>query len=73
MSYALGYDCRVTSRSQPEDMKAPRWTAVSQSTFEWEREALDFLRDNLPDHEPWRAWSNFDFVDDEGRVNESMP
>lgn len=51
-------------------MKAPRWTAISQSAFEWEREALDFLRDNLPDHEPWRAWSNFEFIDDEGRVNE---
>jgi serine/threonine protein kinase len=51
-------------------MKSGRWTAVSQSTFEWEREALDFLRDRLPDHEPWRAWSNFEFIDDEGRVNE---
>jgi len=51
-------------------MRIPRWTAVSQSAFEWEREALDFLRDALPDHEPWRAWSNFEFIDDEGRVNE---
>src|SRR4051812_17611066 len=51
-------------------MKSGRWTAVSQSTFEWERDALDFLRDRLPDHEPWRAWSNFEFIDDEGRVNE---
>lgn len=51
-------------------MKAPRWTAVSQSSFEWEREALEFLRDYLPDNEPWRAWSNFEFIDDEGRVNE---
>jgi Nuclease-related domain/Protein tyrosine and serine/threonine kinase len=51
-------------------MKSGRWTAVSQSAFEWEREALDFLRDHLPDHEPWRAWSNFEFIDDEGRVNE---
>ncbi|MFK4511795.1 BREX system serine/threonine kinase PglW [Bradyrhizobium daqingense] len=51
-------------------MKSGRWTAVSRSAFEWEREALDFLRDHLPDHEPWRAWSNFEFIDDEGRVNE---
>ena len=51
-------------------MQAPRWTAVSQSSFEWEREALDFAKTNLPDHEPWRAWSNFEFIDDEGRVNE---
>ena len=51
-------------------MKSGRWTAVSQSAFEWEREALDFLREHLPDREPWRAWSNFEFIDDEGRVNE---
>src|SRR5262245_2431181 len=51
-------------------MKSGRWTAVSQSAFDWEREALDFLRDHLPDHQPWRAWSNFEFIDDEGRVNE---
>jgi hypothetical protein len=51
-------------------MRPGRWTSVSQSAFEWEREALDFLREHLPDYEPWRAWSNFEFIDDEGRVNE---
>ena len=51
-------------------MTAPRWNSISPSSFEWEREALDFLRQNLPDNEPWRAWSNFEFIDDEGRVNE---
>ena len=51
-------------------MQASRWTAVSQSAFEWEREALDFAKIHLPDHEPWRAWSIFEFIDDEGRVNE---
>jgi len=49
-------------------MKPPRWTVVSPSAYEWEREALEFIREHLPDHEPWRAWSNFEFVDDEGRV-----
>lgn len=51
-------------------MKTPRWMAVSQSAFEWERTALDFVRTHLPDHDPWHAWSNFEFIDDEGRVNE---
>jgi hypothetical protein len=51
-------------------MRAPRWLAISESGFEWEREALEFLRGHLPDHEPYRAWSNFEFIDDEGRVNE---
>jgi hypothetical protein len=43
-------------------MRSGRWAAISQSRFEWEREALDFLRDHLPDNEPWRAWSNFEFI-----------
>jgi hypothetical protein len=47
-------------------MKSPRWIAISQSAFNWEREALEFLRSHLPDHEPWRAWANFEFIDDEG-------
>jgi Nuclease-related domain len=51
-------------------MNLSRWTVVSQSPFAWERDALDFARTHLPDHEPWRAWSNFEFIDDEGRVNE---
>ncbi len=53
-----------------DQMKPPRWTAVSQSSFPWEQEALDYVRVSLPDHDPWRAWSNFEFIDDEGRVNE---
>jgi hypothetical protein len=51
-------------------MKPPRWTAVTEPAFPWEGDALDFLRSHLPDHEPWRAWANFEFIDDEGRVNE---
>lgn len=43
---------------------------MTDSNFSWEREALDLVREHLPDHEPWRAWSNFEFVDDEGGVNE---
>ena len=51
-------------------MKSPRWTYVSPSGFAWERDALEFLRERLPDYEPWHAWSNLEFIDDEGRVNE---
>jgi serine/threonine protein kinase len=47
-----------------------RWSAITASQFPWEREALDWLREQLPDGEPWHAWSNFEFIDDEGRVNE---
>jgi hypothetical protein len=51
-------------------MSPPRWLTISESGFEWEREALAFLREHLPNHDPWQAWSNFEFVDDEGKVNE---
>lgn len=46
------------------------WTEVAPSQFPWEREALDFLREGLPDYEPFRAWSNFEFVADDGTINE---
>jgi hypothetical protein len=51
-------------------MNTPRWTAIADSPFPWEREALEWLRQWLPDREPWRAWSNFEFIDDKGKVNE---
>lgn len=51
-------------------MKDPRWTAISESNFAWEKEALDWLRDRLPERDPWHVWSNFEFIDDEGKVNE---
>ena len=46
------------------------WTEVSPSRFPWEKEALEYLRDNLPDHEPWRVWTNFQFIADDGSINE---
>jgi len=51
-------------------MKPPKRVAVSRSSFEWEHEALEFLRAHLPDREPWRAWANFEFIYDEGPVGE---
>jgi serine/threonine protein kinase len=51
-------------------MKEPRWTAISDSNFAWEKEALDWLRMQLPDRDPWHVWSNFEFIDEEGKVNE---
>ncbi len=51
-------------------MKEPRWTTISESAFAWEKEALDWLRERLPDRDPWHVWSNFEFIDDQGKVNE---
>ena len=45
------------------------WVQVTPSEFSWEREALAFLKERLPDHEPYRAWANFEFLLD-GSIGE---
>ena len=52
------------------DATSPRWQAITDSEFPWERDALAFVRDRLPDHDPYRAWSNFEFIADDGSINE---
>ena len=47
-----------------------RWNRVSESAFPWEREALEYLRTNLPDADTYRAWSNFTFIAGDGTINE---
>ncbi|EFQ84265.1 hypothetical protein HMPREF0063_10981 [Aeromicrobium marinum DSM 15272] len=47
-----------------------RWTEVTPSRFVHEREGLEFVRDNLPSSEPYHAWSNFEFIDKDGRQYE---
>lgn len=47
-----------------------RWTAVSESAYAWEAEAIAWLRDRLPDSEAYRGWSNLEFVGQDGTVNE---
>jgi serine/threonine protein kinase len=49
---------------------ATNWTAVSESPFQHEREALEFVRRQFPGHEPYRAWSNFSFIALDGTINE---
>ena len=51
-------------------MSAKFWTEVSPSPHPHEREALAFLRERLPDHEPYRAWSNFEFIAQDRSINE---
>lgn len=46
------------------------WKQITPSDFSWEREALEFLRAQLPDHEPYRAWANFEFIAQDGSINE---
>jgi serine/threonine protein kinase len=51
-------------------MSPGRWKSISPSQFAWEAEALEFLRQGLPDHDPYLAWSNFEFLADDGTINE---
>jgi serine/threonine protein kinase len=53
-----------------KDPSHPNWNAISPSPFPWEKEALDYVRAQFPTHEPYRAWSNFEFIADDGSVNE---
>lgn len=52
------------------DASRTNWNAIAPSAFPWEAEALDFIRSEFPTHEPYRAWSNFEFVADDGSLNE---
>jgi len=51
-------------------MDSPRWTIITPSQYEWERRGLDFVRTGLPDHDPYRAWANFEFQTPEGALYE---
>src|SRR5437867_5360451 len=46
------------------------WITVVESSFPWERDDLDIVRAQFPSHEPYRAWSNFEFIADDGTINE---
>ena len=46
------------------------WIDVSESKYPWERDAVDFVRDRWPDHDPYRAWAIFEFIALDGSINE---
>lgn len=47
-----------------------RWQQITPSDFAWEREGLAYVKERLPDHEPYRAWANFEFIASDGSSNE---
>src|SRR5262245_24558275 len=51
-------------------MESPRWNIITPSRFEHERRGLDFIRTGLPDHDPYRAWANFEFQTEDGAIYE---
>ena len=66
-SRLTGTDSTRSIRVEPDSV---RWFEITPSEYPWEREALALVRERLPDHEPYRAWSNFEFVGDDGTINE---
>ena len=46
------------------------WITVTESKFPWEKEALEYIRQHFPAYEPYRAWSNFEFIATDGSINE---
>ncbi len=51
------------------DATSARWRQITPSQFQWEAEALDYLRAHLPDADPIQSWANFEFVSG-GSLNE---
>ena len=47
-----------------------RWIEITPSEYAWEREALHYLKTRLPDGEPFRTWSNLEFIAHNGSINE---
>ena len=50
-------------------MESPRWKIITPSKFEWER-GPGLHPHGLPDHEPYRAWANFEFQSSDGAIYE---
>lgn len=46
------------------------WKTVTRSQFPWEQEALDFIYEQFPAQDNYRAWANFEFIADDGSINE---
>jgi hypothetical protein len=51
-------------------MMKTRWTTITPSQYPWEQAALDFVRSGLPDHDPYRAWANLEFLAHDGAIYE---
>lgn len=47
-----------------------RWIEVSKSAFAHEAEGFAMLRDIVPVSSPYRAWTNFEFMDNHGQWHE---
>ena len=60
-----GYFCGVGAKRTDD-----RWQILETTPHAWERDALEFVRLGLPDHDPYRAWANFEYMALDGSLNE---
>ncbi|GGK66896.1 BREX system serine/threonine kinase PglW [Nocardia camponoti] len=51
-------------------MDDSRWETVTESSYEHERRGLEAIRAQLPNVDPWFAWSNFTFTAATGHIRE---
>jgi serine/threonine protein kinase len=51
-------------------MPEKHWKAIAPSRFPWEQEALDFVFERFPAQDNYLAWSNFEFIANDGSINE---
>ena len=56
--------------SQVVAQQVGRWLEITPSPFPHEAEGLNRVKAVLPDHAPFRAWSNFEFRDGHGKWHE---
>lgn len=49
--------------------QSQRWQG-QRSAFSWEQSALDHIKGQMPDAEPYRAWQTFTFTGPNGHVRE---
>jgi len=71
LSHARGSGGRRDDENRTaQRMDDDRWTTVTESSFEHERRGLEAIRTQLPNADPWFAWSNFTFTARTGHVRE---
>jgi|GEM_PF-3374358 len=51
-------------------MSDKHWKSIGESRFPWEREAVDFIYERFPAQDYYLAWSLFEFIADDGSINE---
>ncbi len=54
----------------PRPGQVDRWVEVSKSEYDHERAGLAYLNQVVPNASPYRVWTNFEFMDEQGNWHE---